>query len=101
VNVLPYALIVPLALLWLVVQHARSPDVSARSKRWVVGLTAATFVVPWLWMRALMAAAILQFGLCVFLAILRMVNAPGAATQNLPGAPPAKPSGPGKSSPPS
>jgi hypothetical protein len=88
---LPYGLLIRLALLWLVFQHVRSPNVSARSKRWVVGLAAATFVVPWLWMGASLAAAIFQFGLAVFLVVQRMVRAPEGLHQNAFSAPPDKP----------
>jgi hypothetical protein len=94
---LPYGLLIPLALLWLVFQHVRSPNVSARSKRWVVGLAAATFVAPWLWMRVSFAATIFQVGLAVFLVVQRMVTASEGSHQNALSALPDKPGGPGKS----
>ena len=91
---LPYGLLIPLALLWLVFQHVRSPNVSARSICWVVGLAAATFVMPWFWIRVSSAATILQVGLAVFLVVQRIVRAPEGSHQN---APPDKPGGPGES----
>jgi hypothetical protein len=94
---LPYGLLIPLALLWLVFQHVRSPNVSARSKRWVVGLAAATFVVPWLSMWVSFAATIFQVGLAVFLLIQRVVKATEPSHQNALSAPPDKPGGPEKS----
>jgi apolipoprotein N-acyltransferase len=94
---LPYGLVIPLVLLWLVFQHVRSPNVSARSKCWVVGLAAATVVVPWLGIRVSYAPIIFQCGLALFLVVQRMVGVAEGSHQNALSVPTDEPCGPGKS----
>jgi hypothetical protein len=71
---MPYLLAAQAAVLWLSVRYARSPRVSARSKRLVVGLTATTFVAPCLWSVLVIPAAVVLFGVGVYLAVHRMVT---------------------------
>src|SRR5438477_12283724 len=92
---MPYFLVAQAAVIWLVVRFARSAGVPGRSKRLVVGLTAATFLAPWLLPATAIPAALIQLALGVSLAVHRMLTAPDAGAPPRPAQPTSPPASTG------
>jgi hypothetical protein len=72
---MPYLLVAQVAVVWLVVQFARSPDASKRTKRLVVALAIASFLTLCFWPAMMIPAALVQITICICLILRPLVLA--------------------------
>jgi hypothetical protein len=71
---IPYSLILLVAVVWLAARHFHSPAVPAHSKRLVTLLTFSSIAAVWMLPQASLPAAIIQIGICAYVILYSRVT---------------------------